>query len=236
MNFNLAFLLMAILFVSSCGVIRKTPKTEFKDGLYTQYDGKVKRKVYIEIEEGLLKIRETRIQNKQIIVDTNTIIAVYPKEQNRLNNTPILFNKNSLDLDFLIMPLKYRPSQKAIPSQLNATLNGSVYVGYRTDKYLVRYELNPLKKSDRIIDHYGFSFGLFGGLGNTAMTPTTTNNFIATEYDGVIFSKGVAGIVAINNFTIGLSVGLDNLLDNNKKHWIYESKPWFGLALGLNLN
>lgn len=68
------------------------------------------------------------------------------------------------------------------------------------------------------------------------MAYSTTNNAIATEYDGLILQKGIAGIVAINKLTIGVSVGFDDLLDRNNKNWIYENKPWFGLMLGLNLN
>ena len=68
------------------------------------------------------------------------------------------------------------------------------------------------------------------------MNPWVTNNQIVTEYDGVVWSKGVAGIIAINNFTIGLAIGFDDLLDNNKKYWIYQAKPWVGFAFGLNLN
>jgi hypothetical protein len=48
--------------------------------------------------------------------------------------------------------------------------------------------------------------------------------------------KGIAGIIGINNFTLGLAVGFDNLLDKNKKVWVYQGKPWLGLAFGLNSN
>lgn len=51
-----------------------------------------------------------------------------------------------------------------------------------------------------------------------------------------MWSKGIAGIVAINGFTVGLTFGFDKLLDKNRTVWIYEEKPWFGLAVGLNLN
>ena len=68
------------------------------------------------------------------------------------------------------------------------------------------------------------------------MNPSVTNNQITTEYDGLVSSKGLAGIIGINNFTIGLALGYDNLLDANKKKWIYQGKPWIGLAFGLNLN
>ena len=76
----------------------------------------------------------------------------------------------------------------------------------------------------------------FSGLGNTAMTPSTTRNGIMTEYDGLILQKGVASIIAVNKLTLGLSIGFDNLLDQNKNVWIYQNKPWYGLMLGLNLN
>ncbi|MDZ4756688.1 MAG: hypothetical protein SGJ10_00940 [Bacteroidota bacterium] len=236
MNIKLAISILLAMSLSSCGLIRNTPKNLFNDGYYVQTNDGSKRHVYIEIEDEILRIHQTKKINKLVIVDTNVSIEVYPKELNTVNNKVSVFNKNSFDIDFLTMPLKYRPSQKGVPSQLNTNLNGSVYTGYRTDKYIVSYATNPLNKSDRTINHYGFSFGFFGGLGNTAITPTTTNNHLTTEYDGVIFTKGTAGIIAVNNFTVGIAIGLDNLLDNNNKFWVYQSKPWFGFAFGLNLN
>jgi hypothetical protein len=51
-----------------------------------------------------------------------------------------------------------------------------------------------------------------------------------------VLTKGIAGIIGLNNLTAGLAVGWDNLLDRNKKHWIYQGKPWIGFVFGLNLN
>ncbi|MGL6268762.1 MAG: hypothetical protein ACRC2O_12600 [Chitinophagaceae bacterium] len=76
----------------------------------------------------------------------------------------------------------------------------------------------------------------FTGLGNTFMSPTNTNNTLLQEYDGIVWSKGLAGILAINNFTVGLALGFDYLVDKNRSIWIYQNKPWLGLAFGLNLN
>ena len=88
----------------------------------------------------------------------------------------------------------------------------------------------------QIQNHFGFSFGVFTGFGNTFMSPTNTNNILQQEYDGIVWSKGVAGILAVNNFTLGLAFGFDNLLDKNHSNWNYKNKPWVGLAFGLNLN
>ncbi len=62
------------------------------------------------------------------------------------------------------------------------------------------------------------------------------NNRIATEYDGVVIRKGIAGLIGIGNLTFGAAIGLDHLMDKNRKMWIYQSKPWAGFTVGLNLN
>ncbi len=109
-------------------------------------------------------------------------------------------------------------------------------MGYRTDTYVLHYKDSPLGISKRNITHFGFSFGGYMGMGGTAMNPWVTNDQIALEYDGVVWTKGLAGIIALNNFTTGLALGWDHLLDKNKKYWIYQGKPWIGFVFGLNLN
>ncbi len=230
------FIPIVYLMATGCSIVRETPKKEFKDGYYTGKVEKKKQLVYIDVLGDDFRIFPSRKVSGQKVIDSVTTFKVYPKERFVIDQESMSFQKNSFDIDFLVTPLKYRPSKGRVPSQLNATLNGSVYLGYRTDRYIVRYEQNPLKVSNRILDHYGFSVGVFGGFGNAAITPTTTAGLLSSEYDGVVFAKGVAGIIAVNNFTVGLAVGFDQLLDNNKRYWLYESKPWFGLTFGLNLN
>jgi hypothetical protein len=68
------------------------------------------------------------------------------------------------------------------------------------------------------------------------MNPFVTNNNIQSEYDGVVLTKGLAGLVGVGEFTFGASLGFDNLLDKNRKNWIYENKPWVGFSVGFNIN
>lgn len=100
----------------------------------------------------------------------------------------------------------------------------------------MNYFINPIGNNNRIINHFGFSIGGFSSLGNTFISPTTTNNAVQQEYDGIVWSKGVAGIFAINNFRLGVALVYENLLDYNNDFWVYESRPWPGLTFGLNLN
>ncbi len=231
------FILGLVLCVfGSCGVLKQSPKTSFVDGIYTQKTEGNKQKVYIDIEEDSIKIYPTIKLAHKLRLDSIKIVSSFPKEQKNTFLKRSNFSKYSLDIDFITIPLKYRFETNVAPQQLNANLNGAVYVGCRRDNYKVKYHSDIFNKSIRNITHYGFSFGICTGIGNTAMNPTNTNNRITQEYDGVVWCKGITGIIAIDNFTLGLTLGTDNLLDKNNYVWVYENQPWIGLAFGLNLN
>ena len=224
------------ILLSSCQVLQVTTKKDFNDGFYTHHTDDKKQSVYLDIVYDTIRIYPLKKSNNTRIVDTNTVLFTFRKELDHEYNQFNAFNNTSFDIDFFTIPLKFRPKQNDVPAQLNAILNGAVYLGYRKDKYVMNYIVNPLGKSERNINHFGFSIGAFSGLGNTLMSSTNTKNILQQEYDGIVWSKGLAGILALNSSTIGLSFGFDNLLDKNKNIWIYESKPWLGLAFGLNLN
>ncbi|MEJ7740732.1 MAG: hypothetical protein WKF97_25220 [Chitinophagaceae bacterium] len=68
------------------------------------------------------------------------------------------------------------------------------------------------------------------------MNPWVTNNQLTSEYDGAVVPYGVTALFAFNSFTSGVAIGIDHLLDRNRKFWIYRGRPWVGVTLGLNLN
>jgi len=232
-----SFLLFLLLIsISSCGALVNTSKTEFSDGFYTQKSDNKREKVFVDIDEDVLKVYATREVDGERIIDTTQVQQYSEHEKNFQAKRLTSFRINTFDIDFLTIPLKFRPTQSGVPPQLNTELSGAVYLGIRTDKYIVNYKTNKLGNSDRVINHRGFSFGLLTGFGNTFMSPTTTDENIIQEYDGIVWTKGVAGIFAVNAITLGFAIGFDNLLDGNRQYWIYEGKPWLGLTLGLNLN
>lgn len=223
---KIAILLSQILFLASCATLQNKAKYDLADGKYKlKIEGK-KFDCYIENNADSIEI-----YNFSSKISTNL-------PEKMPINLPIMQQlvKSSLDIDILTALFKLRPEAKNIlPAQINTNFNGNIYLGHRTDIYQIHYKKNPLGISQRQINHFGFSGGIFAGLANTAMNPSTTNNKISTEYDGIILQKGIAGIMAVNKLTIGLSLGFDNILEKNNA-WIYQSKPWFGLMLGLNLN
>lgn len=160
----------------------------------------------------------------------------YPQKTSTKTIRTNKYQQNSFDIDILTIPLKFRPSVSSFPSQLNNSLNGTVYVGYRNDTYSLSYDKNPIGILSQKITHYGISAGIITGIGTTAMNPFVTNNQIAIEYEGFVWSKGIAVIMGVDKFTFGIAAALDHLIDKNRSYWQYQGKPYVGLALGLNLN
>ncbi len=73
------------------------------------------------------------------------------------------------------------------------------------------------------------------GIGNTFISPTTTDHAIDDEYDGVVLQKGIAVYMGYNNLKAGIAIGMDNLLGKDRKNWIYENRPYLAFTLGFNI-
>lgn len=210
-----------IFLLGSCGVIQNTSKFGLKDGAYQTNQGKA----LIETQNDTLLVFSEN-GKKEV-----SLLAISSVPQRNFT-----LKKSTFDIDVLAIPAKYRVSLSGMPAQLNSEINAALYFGKRNDYFQVNFEKSPSNRFKRKIDHYGFSIGGFVGLGNSVINSDVSQGLIPYEYQGITFSKGIAGIIAINNFTLGLAYGFDNLLDKNSSQWIYNQKPWVGLALGLNLN
>lgn len=224
------------LLLSSCTILQKTPKQELSDGMYTQNTGNERQMVYVNIAGDSIQIHQTTTYDKKICIDSLESVALFLPELKNKENLDFTLSRSSLDLDILTVPAKFRFATKNVSAQLNSELNGSVFFGFRNDRYGIKYRKSPLNIHQRITMHIGYSVGFFTSIGNTFISPTTTNDMLSQEYDGIVWSKGMAGIIGVNNLSVGLAVGFDNLLDKNNSIWIYENKPWIGLGFGLNLN
>ena len=150
-------------------------------------------------------------------------------------STNQFFLKRSFDVDVMTVAFKYRPSAVNLPMQLNTDFNGSVYLGYRMDRFKVKHKQTPFGPTPSHT-HRGVTGGVFAGIASTAITPWTTNNRTPDEYSGFVLTRGVSLMIGVNAYTVGLGVGWDYLTDRDKNIWIYQNRPWFGLAVGLNLN
>ena len=233
-TFQLIFL--ALIIFSSCRTSKEGSPYQLSNGYYkVKLTNLAKSRVYVDNNEDTISVYV--VNNRNSGIDSlNSIKKTFVPVISNFSIVPVTFKHASFDVDFLTIPFKYRPVQNNFSRQFNTNLNGAVYVGYRSDIFQLQYKKTPFQKFARQIKHYGLSVGFFNGLGGSTMNSSVTDNQIAVEYDGVVWSKGIAGIIGINNFTIGLAYGYDNLLDKNRRFWLYQGKPWLGLAFGLNIN
>ena len=146
------------------------------------------------------------------------------------------FYRTEVDVDVFTLPFKIRPSRGGVPPQLNSNFNAALYLGRRIDFHNYRWQPITPTFGVRKLRSQGFSYGLFTGIGSATVNDLVTNNRVPYEYEGVVVDIGVAGIYDARIFNVGLAVGLDNLLDPNRRAWVYQRQPWFGVLFGLNLN
>lgn len=224
-----------VLCCTSCTSIRHSGTHDLQDGYYVLRKGNASpEQVYAVITEDSLALHSLANKTKQpqAIATRKTAIGVLVPDT--LQQTFTLL-KRSIDLDLGTVLFKYRFNRNALPNQLSSNLNFAVYCGYRHDYYKFSIAKDALKHYKRSVRHFEFDMGVFAGFGSTPMNPSVTQNAITTEYDGIVFQKGIALFIGSKSFTIGLGVGTDGLMDSNRKSWIYQEKPWMGVMIGLNL-
>ncbi|WP_266365126.1 hypothetical protein [Tellurirhabdus rosea] len=150
--------------------------------------------------------------------------------------TPLLFFRTQVDVDVFTIPFKVRPALGGVPPQLNSNFNAALYLGRRTDIYSYRTKTIAAGLETRQLRSRGLGYGLFGGIGSSTINELVTGGRVPFEYEGIILDIGVAAIYDARIFNVGLAAGADNLMDSNRRYWIYHRRPWFGVLFGLNLN
>ena len=209
-------------FLSSCSSLTNIPESQLPSDYYDFHMPDSRNiKVYVDAREDSL--------------------IIIPIHKNKTGLSPIKeaanqsFLRRSFDIDVLTVPFKFRPSTYNLPRQLTVDFNGSVFLGYRLDRYKVLFTQTPVGVVKKL-RHRALTIGAFGGLGTTSITPWTTNNQTSDEYNGFILNRGISLMAGVNNLTVGVGIGWDYLTDRDKDIWIYQNKPWYGLTLSLNLN
>lgn len=209
--------LLFLIGFSSCTVLTNSPRYQLGNGEYLY---KTPGSKYLPV------VVTTKDDSLQVIASGGKLMP---------ESNDDLFLKKSFDIDVLTVPAKYRPATVSLPTQLNTEFNGNLFLGYRLDRFRVKRKQVVTLRTERVT-HQALTFGLFGGIGATQVTPSTTNRMISDEYNGLIFQRGITMMAGINNLTVGLGAGWDYLTDEKRSVWIYQNQPWYGLTLGLNLN
>ena len=210
------------LLCCSCATLKRLPDSNLESDYYKfRSEGKGYSKIYLNVVEDSLNIFSTD-------ADSKTKPPIVP-----VNGQTFL--KESFDIDVMTVPFKFRPATQNLPRQLTVDFNGNIFLGYRFDQYKMVFVNTPAGLVKKV-RHRALTFGAFGGIGTSSITPWTTNNGTTDEYSGFILNRGISVMGGVNNLTVGLGIGWDYLTDRDKDTWIYQNEPWYGLTLSLNLN
>lgn len=230
--------LLVIGLCASCNVLKESVTHGLVDGYYrTRSMSGPRQRVYLDVEPDSIAAYGVVRTAAGRIIDT-TAFSMYALAPGSVTGpcAAHTFVKHALDLDLMYALLKYRPATAGMPPQLNTDLNGSLYIGYKTDRYTLSCARDPLGRQHRMVRNAGFDMGGFVGLGATAMNASVTQDPIAIEYTGMVLTSGVGVFTSVGSLGFGLTCGWDHLLDEYGDQWIYQDRPWLGLSIGVNLN
>lgn len=215
------FYLCLIILVGGCGSVGNAPSYQLTDDVYW------------------FKLKGSRYEKAWVYKDADSIRVHSYGEPNKILNMlgrkDQFFLKRSFDVDIMTVYFKYRRHKPSLPRQLNTDFNGNIFLGYRFDRIKIKHHKSPFGNMQSTA-HRGISAGVFGGIGSTAITPWTTNNRITDEYNGLVLSRGMSVMYAVESLTFGLGIGWDTLTDRDRHVWLYQNEPWYGLTVSLNLN
>ncbi|HUV00178.1 MAG TPA: hypothetical protein VMW32_04365 [Bacteroidales bacterium] len=233
-DFFLILLALLVLFLPGCAPIGSIARHELDSGYYKLESEKdVDSKVYAEVYEDsivVFRMKEASSKNPDPYSRQATKISNIGSENYLFGSR---FVKNSVEVDLSTILTKLRPSSSGVPAQLNANLNAAVYMGARKDFYVIKSHKSVLNKNSSSIKHLGYDAGIFAGIGVMPINPTVTNDNTTLEYDGIVFQRGIGAFITIDNASVGITLGFDKLIGGDSKIWIYNNKPYLGLALGI---
>lgn len=258
-------LCMASLLLTACNALQHVPCGQLNEKLFTVNGEGRGKKLFFYSENDTLKtypirggmedtkgMKGTGSPKNDSLSDspgdfTGKTVSVFPDRRSlQVENYPrivweapppdrLAFYRSGMNAAFIVLPIKFRPQVGEIPVQLNSDFNGAFFLGYSHDSYSLGYKPVTSHLFSRQLNHFQISFGGFIGIGSTQVLHTSTAHATIEEYDGVVLQKGMAANIGVNNFTMGVALGFDNLLGKDRKIWIYQNKPYLAFIIGFNI-
>ena len=74
------------------------------------------------------------------------------------------------------------------------------------------------------------------GIGPSSITVDKTNSSDSASETKSAATFSLTALAQWDNVQLGISFGMDQNLDNRTDKWIYQSKPWIGLSIGINIS
>ena len=231
-NLLLYVLAAAVVGITSCNTLNNVSRHGFNSGYYKLDTAGGNTDVYADITGERITVHQ-QFKGKP---DAAPFLHIALPWNDSLPVRPLVFKKQSLDIDLTSILLKYRPALRGLPPQVSSDLNMALYAGWRYDRYKISSATNPLGRKYIATASLGYDVGIFAGMGSTPVNPFTTNNRTTLDYSGMIAQAGLAGFLETEIASFGLAIGIDYLLNRDRSIWIYHKKPWVGFVVGVAIN
>ena len=222
-HFRLWLVISILIFSSSCAVLKKQ-EDAFYNRTYRLEQNDIGKEVTLLTSDSLNYLK-LKAQDENI----DSIANILYIAENDLNISGTRLTDRSLEFDLVTVPAKLRPDAADLPYSVDLNLTACLFVGYRYERLIAS------RSASNKLQNIGFSVGTIGGLGTSMIAPWFTNDQVQAEYNGICLNYGLAVFFNYRNQSIGLSVGMDHLLDKNRDFWIYQDKPWLGLTYKFEL-
>jgi hypothetical protein len=92
------------------------------------------------------------------------------------------------------------------------------------------YRFSPNPKKD-----LSFNALLGFGISSIPVDSLSTQGVIKSKGNQAALSPSLGGVVQLNKFQFGVTVGLDLMAGEAGRSWVYKRRPWIGIGIGYSL-
>jgi hypothetical protein len=158
------------------------------------------------------------------------------------NRETITIFHSGWQISALTIPLKYRFATERKGVDLNEEFSASLNLNLMLSwTFIGHTKFTYLKNVDNSIRDHSWSLGFFIGAAPLSLDKSnTTSAGMERLGDGIelkkgLFSTGLGVNYRYNTVGVGVFLGYDYALGSKSKIWDYDSKPWLGFSLGIDV-
>ncbi len=134
----------------------------------------------------------------------------------------------------ITIPLKVRFAQGDVPYTASGSINIGFAVGWKFTHHVYKnfHHRGTNLYLNSKTNSFSFTPGIF--FGPTIIELDRENSNLINDRDILGITGGGMIVFGINRFNIGVAVGVDHVIGNQNKSWIYSGVPWVGATIALD--
>jgi hypothetical protein len=149
----------------------------------------------------------------------------YYELENRQSVT-IRFNHYAVKAITIPIKVRFGPNDLEFTTEANLGVFGGYSWG--TTKFTHKEKVGNTEIEKK------YTLGVLFGTENLSFEFENDEQQIIEE-ESALISTGVGFVHSYQNFSVGLTGGVDFALGSNKANWEYHTRPWLGLAIGYSI-